>query len=96
MTEENGKAWEGVYLGPSPKKKKRLSAQTRGLKKRLSEGRTMATPEQTAERVREAAELLRKGEWKGLVSVSLLALKWDVSRSRVEQIVAEARRSNRG
>lgn len=82
--------WEYEYVGP--KKRRKVSPQMRALRKRHLSGLKMAKPDDTRSRVDLVIAMMENGKWVRGRSIDELASKWNLSRSRVEQIAAEASR----
>lgn len=82
--------WNYQYVGPH--KRRKVTPQMRALKKRARAGLKMAKPEDTRARVEFVIKMMKNGEWVRGRSTEDLAARWNVSKSRVEQIAAEAAR----
>lgn len=82
--------WPYQYVKDG-KKRRKLTPQMRALKARRQAGLKMAKPSETMHRIRYVVHMIREDSWDAS-SVSMVSLLWDVSKSRVEQIAAEARR----
>lgn len=85
-------AWDHKYIGPK-KKRRRVTPQMRALKARRDAGQKMSKPDETAKRVTHICNRIKQGTWAGRISITALAQEWCLSESRVEQLVAEARRT---
>lgn len=85
------KEWEYEYVGRL-KKRRKVTPQMRALRARRVAKKPMATPVLTRTRIDRIANMMANGTWNGRSSIYELAREWEVSVSRVDQLVAEVKR----